>query len=311
MGKLLKILLIILAAIFLFELVIFRSIIPQEPDWVEFMGDSITCLVPEGQEGTWLQDGWQKNRFYGTAGDLYVSSRIFDGPPLEALAYFEQYITPIFSREIEVIGPGKFYIQRYGKGRRYIYLFVAGDRLFWVENTKGSSSLRFYKNVLDKVVESLKVDGQGVSPEFGEAVREINQQIGLHSQTETMLLAFMLGLPMMLIFLIALPITIFIGRLPEFDREKPERTEANLFAWVRTPMRFQGTLVSVALFKDRLEVYSWRRPLLVISRNEGTIERVAGKNKIEVASGNRRAVIDLPKYGHWLADLAERQFFGK
>ncbi|MDH4318698.1 MAG: hypothetical protein OEV64_09935 [Desulfobulbaceae bacterium] len=302
---------IILAVVFLFELVIFQTILPKETKWVEFVGDSFSCLVPEGeQKGTWFQDGWEKSRFYGTVGDLYVSSRPLDGSALEALAYFEQYITPIFSREIEVIGPGKFYIQPFGKGRRYIYLFVAGDRLFWLENTKGSSSLRFYKKILDKVVESLKVDGQGVSTEFGGAVREIDQQIGLHSQTETMLLAFMLGLPLTIICLIALPMIVFIGRLPEFVVEKPERAEANLFAWVRTPMRFQGTLVSVALFKDRLVVYSWRRPLLVISRNEGSIERVAGKNKIEVASANRRVIIDLPNYAHWLADMPGRQFSG-
>ena len=311
MNKLIRILLFVMVAIVLLELLLFRVILPEEPQLREFKGEYFSCSVPESHHTSWLQDGWQKNRFVSEAGDLYVSSRILERSPQDALAYFEQYVDPLYTRELTVIGPGSFFIQSSGKGRRYVYLFVAGNKLFWLENTRRSSSLRFFKKVLDHVTETLVVDGQGASPDFSEVVNEIDGEIGLHSHSETALLWFMLGLHIGLILLIGLPIALYVGRLPTFGDEKPERTEENLFAWVRTPLRYQGTLVSVALFKDRLEVYSWRRPLMVIRQNDGSIEQVAGINKVTVIQGKRRAVIDLPKYIHWLRDLPGHRFLPK
>ncbi|MDH3349561.1 MAG: hypothetical protein OEM02_15860 [Desulfobulbaceae bacterium] len=311
MNKLIRILLFVMVGIVLFELLLFRVILPEEPQFREFKGDYFSCLVPESQHASWQQDGWQKNRFVSEVGDLYVSSRILKRSPQEALAFFEQYVHPLYSKDLTVIGPGKFFIQSSGKGRRYVYLFVAGNKLFWLENTRRSSTLRFFKKVLDQVTETLVVDGQGVNSGFSEAVNEIDGEIGWHSHSETAFLLFMLGLPIGLILLIGFPIALYVGRLPTFGDEKPERTEENLFAWVHTPMRYQGTLVSVALFKDRLEVYSWRRPLMVIRQNEGSIEQVAGINKVKVIQGKRSAVIDLPKYIHWLRDLPGHSFLSK
>lgn len=303
MKKMLKLLGLILGGVLLFELALFKVIVPAPVSWIEFEGDGFRCMVPAGPQSFIEEHGWQKRIFTGM-GQLYISTRPREGSPDDQIASNTQYIRPSFEAEIKIFDDGRFFMEKYGKGRRYIYLFTAGDRFFWVENSMRTSSLRTYKDVVDHVIASLVVDGRRISPDFAAAVKEVNRKIIWHSQSQRLLGVLMFGLPLGIVVLVIIPLVLFGGKLPDFHGRKPVKAAENLFAWFRTPFSLNGTLAAVALFDDRFVVYTWRKPRVVITREEGHVSSVTGEDKIVVRKGRTTATIDIEHARSWLAEMS-------
>ncbi len=305
MEKMVRLLALILAGLLAFVWTIFLVIQPDPVRWVVFEGDAFSCRVPDGPYSKIEENGWHKNRFTG-ASRLYVSTRPLAGEAQEQIRHYRQYVRPAYEAEISVFGDGRFFLEKRGKSRRYIYLFTAGDALFWVENFVRGSTLRTYKDILDEVVASLEVGGRTVGTEFGRRVDEINRAIVWYSQGENLLLALMFGLPSAIIVFVALPILAFIGKLPKFKEQRPVRSAQNLFAWVRSPGRINGTLVAMALFPDRLEVYIWKRPYMIISKGDGSIAPVPGRDRLRLRQGSKQAIIDVEYPLRWVSEFSAR-----
>ena len=307
MEKMIRILAVILGGIIAFLWFIFSTIKPDPVQWVSFQGEGFRCRVPSGTHSLVEKDGWRKNVF-SSAGRLYLSTRSAEGDAEDQIAAYRHYLDPGYEASIPVFDNGRFFLEKRGKYRRYVYLFTAGDTFFWVENSVRGSTLRTYKDILDEVVASLEVDGRAVSPEFRNRTGEINKAIRWYSQGEELLFALMMGIPVAIILLVALVILPFIGKLPNFRGKRPIRTAINLFAWVRRPGRINGTLTALALFDDRLVVYIWRRPFLVITKHEGSVASIPGKESLVLRQGNKQATVDVDYPLRWLSELSARGF---
>jgi hypothetical protein len=305
MAKMVRLLALILGGILAFVWTIFLLIRPDPVQWVAFEGDGFRCRVPGGPHSLTEENGWHKNRFTG-AGRLYVSTRAREGEAEEQIRQYQGYVKPAYEAEIAVFENGRFFLEKRGKARRYIYLFTAGEAFFWVETSARGSTLRTYKDILDEVVASLEVDARTVGPEFRRRADKINGAIRWYSQGEELLLAMMFGIPSAIILFIALPLLAFLGKLPKFKGPRPLKSAQDLFAWVRSPGRINGTLVALALFPDRLEVYIWKRPYMIISKADGTIAMVPGKDRLRLRQGSRQAIIDLEYPLRWLSEFSAR-----
>jgi hypothetical protein len=307
MEKMVRILALILVPIFAFLWMIFQTITPEPVQWESFQGDGYSCLVPAGPHSLTEDKGWHKNLFSAT-GPLYVSTRPREEDASNQIVSYSRYLSPAYEASIPVFENGRFYLEKKGKWRRYVYLFTAGDTFFWIENSSRGSTLRTFKDVLDEVVASMEVGGRRVRPEFQGRVDEINKAIRWYSQSEDLLLGLMMGIPAVIICVIAFVILPLIGKLPTFTGRRPVRTAQNLFAWVRKPLQINGTLVAIALFDDKFAVYIWKRPFIIVTKGDGTIAPVAGRERLVVRQGNRQATIDLEQTSRWLSELSSRGF---
>jgi hypothetical protein len=306
MEKMIRILAVILGGMVVFLWFIFTSIKPGPVQWVTFQGEGFTCRVPAGPHSRAEENGWHKNIF--AHGRFYLSTRPAEGDAEDQIASYRHYLHPAYEAAIPVFDNGRFFLEKKGKFRRYVYLFTSGGKFFWMENSIGGSTLRTYKDILDEVVASLNVDGRSVSPEFQVRTKKINEAIRWYSQSEDLLLTLMLGIPVAIILVVSLTILPFIGKLPNFRTKRPIRTASNLFAWVRRPGRINGTLTALALFEDRLVVYLWRRPFMTITPHDGTVAAIAGKGSIVLREGNKRATVDVDYPLRWLSELSARGF---
>ncbi len=305
MVKMIRLLTLILGGILAFVWMIFLFIRPDPVAWVAFEAEGFRCRVPDGPTSRIEENGWHKNRFTG-AGRLYISTRPPEGEAEEQIRQYRQYLKPTYEAAIPVFDNGRFFLEKRGKSRRYIYLFTAGDSFFWVENFARGSTLRTYKDILDDVVASLEVEGRAVGAEFLARSDQINRAIRWHSQGEELLLTLMFGLPTAIIVFVAFPILAFIGKLPKLRGPRPLRSAQDLFAWVRSPGRINGTLLAMALFQDRLEVYVWRRPFMTISKDDGTIAPVPGKDQLRLRQGSRQAIVDVEHPLRWVSEFSAR-----
>ncbi len=306
MEKMIRILAVILGSIIAFLWFIFSSIKPDPVQWVAFQGEGFTCRVPAGPRSLVEGNGWHKNIF--ADGRLYLSTRPAEGDAEDQIAAYRHYLNPAYEAAIPVFDNGRFFLEKKGKFRRYVYLFTSGDNFFWIENSIQGSTLRTYKDILDEVINSLNVGGRSVSPEFQIRKEQINKAIQWYSQGEDLLFTLMMGIPVVIILIISLVVLPFIGKLPNFRDKRPIRTATNLFAWVRRPGRINGTLTAMALFEDRLVVYIWRRPFMTITRHDGTVAHIAGKQSIVLRQGNKKATVDVDYPLRWLSELSARGF---
>jgi hypothetical protein len=306
MEKMIRILAVILGSIIVFLWFIFSTIKPDPVQWMTFQGEGFTCRVPAGPHSRVEGNGWHKNIFAG--GRLYLSTRPAEGDAEDQIAAYRHYLNPAYEAAIPVFDNGRFFLEKKGKFRRYVYLFTSGDTFFWMENSMGGTTLRTYKDILDEVINSLNVDGRSVPPEFQIRKEQINKAIQWYSQGEDLLFTLMMGIPVAIILIISLVILPFLGKLPNFRAKRPIRTAANLFAWVRGPGRINGTLTALALFEDRLVVYIWRRPFMTITKHDGTVALIAGKESIVLRQGKKRATVDVDYPMRWLSELSARGF---
>ena len=306
MDKMIRILAVILGGIIAILWFIFSTIKPDSIEWVSFEGDGYRCQVPAGKPAFVEKDGWHKHIFAN--GRLYLSTRPAEGEADDQITAYRHYLNPAYEASIPVFDHGRFFLEKRGKYRRYVYLFTAGNTFFWVENSVRGSTLRTYKDILDDVVASLEVDGRTVSPEFKDRTDEINKAIRWYSQGEDLLFTLMMGVPVAIILLVAGVILPFIGKLPKFRGQRPIRTATDRFAWVRRPGRINGTLTALALFENRLVIYIWRRPFMTITKHDGTVATIPGKESLVLRQGNKQATVDVDYPLRWLSELSARGF---
>jgi len=300
----------ILGILLLVELIILQSLLPGTGSRVKYESPyGFTCEVPEWRQTLEEGEGWQKHVFKGP-GQLYLSLRSLDGDPETLMDYYrDTFIHPVFEAGIRVFDDGRFFISTFGRsGRRYIYLFSTGERFFWAEMTSPTSSLTTFKDILDQTVTSLSVGNASPGPEFYERARALDSSILLYAQSPGVLMGLMAGLPLIVVLAFMVPVYFFAGKLPDFKGRRPVRSAEDLFAWMRRPLGMSGTVVSLALFDDRLEVYNWRKARLVITPGSGSVERVSGKDRIVIKGGRLSVIVDLESPVWWLGEMSARGF---
>lgn len=310
MRKFLSIILGVLGAILLVELIIFQATLPEASPGIRYQSeDGFVCTVPDWSSTLEEKDGWHKHVFTGS-GQLYVSTRKLDGDPEEWMDHYRKaYICPTFETGIRVFENGRFFLSTFGKaGRKYIYLFSVDDLFFWVEMISNGSTLSSFKEMLDETVSSISVGGRHPVDDFSARAREIDSEILKYVQPPEYLLGMMLGFPLILVMIASLPTAVFAGKLPDLKGRRPVRWAENQFAWIKTRMRFTGTLVSLALFEESLEVFSWKKVRLVVTPADGVIQRAPGRDRLILKRDGTIVVVDVERPAWWLGELSARGF---
>jgi len=310
MKKLLGIMVLVFFGIAVVELFVLRGfLLPQPVQWLEFRTDTFSCQVPAWKQTRIEKDGWQKYVFSGP-GQIYLSMRPLDGDPAEWMQYYrEKFLHPRFEADIEVFRDGHFLVETLGKNcRRYVYLFSTEDLFFWAEITSRNSTMVTFKEILDRVVGSLEVGGQRPAPGFREDASALNEEILAFSQPPWLIGTMALGVPAAIMVIVLLPVYLLAGKLPEFRGRRPIRSAEDLFAWYKRPGSVKGTVFGLALFEDKLELYSWKRLRLVITPQEGSVSRVPGKEKIRLRKDSVSVVLDLEQPLWWIGEMSSRGF---
>ena len=310
MKKFLSIILTVLGGILLIELIIFQATLPEASPRIRYQSeDGFDCTVPDWSVTLEETDGWHKHVFTG-AGQLYISTRKLDGDPDEWMDHYRKtYICPTFEAGIRVFENGRFYLSTFGKaGRKYIYLFSVEDLFFWVEMISTGSTLSTFKEVLDETVASISVRGRHPADDFSSKAREIDAEILIYVQPPEYLLALMFGFPLILVLIATLPTAFFAGRLPDLKGRRPIRWADNQFAWIKRHVRFSGTVVSLALFEESLEVYNWKKVRIVVTPADGMVQRVHGRDRLMFKRDGTIVIVDVDHPAWWLGEMSARGF---
>jgi hypothetical protein len=196
-----KLLVFIIGLVLIIDIIIIDIIHPPAVSWTEFRGDGFTCTVPGGQRTYREENGWKKNIF-SDYGLMYISTFPLSGNPDSALSDLRKYLKPVYEKEIRIIENGHFFLEKAGKNLKYVYLFTAGNTIFWLENSSAHSPLRFYKDILDDVVRSISVGSRSISSDFETTTEQINSDIILYAQSEPVFIAFLLAISILPVLLI-------------------------------------------------------------------------------------------------------------
>jgi len=271
----------------------------------EYRGDGFTCLVPAGESPMVFEEyGWQKHYFTGK-GSLYISHRTFEGTFDEEVERLGRHLHgAAFQKKIAVFDDGWFFLYARGRSRRkYIYLFSVGQEVFWVENATSHSTLLTYKEVADRVVTSLTVNGRNSEPDLPVHISHINREIIRHTQGPLLLFGVIGGI--MLIIPAVLAVVFVIAGLPPSlpPGRMPIMQEKNVYITIRGPWKYKGTVGCLVLTPDALTLYCFKRPMLTISKEDIgkiSLEETRGKPFLAIMQNGTRFHINVADARMWM-----------
>ncbi|MBM4386504.1 MAG: hypothetical protein FJ088_02125 [Deltaproteobacteria bacterium] len=241
----------------------------EPPGFTKYESDGFSCEVPEGSEHSDAQEnGWHKHIFKGY-GDLYISHARFGTNFQAVLMDFQErfFNRTAFSQDIKVFENGKFFLNKRGKTRSYIYVFSVGDEVFWVEMFAKHSTLQAYKEIADNVVKTFKYGSLASNASLADDIEAINKKIEIHSQSYPMFFAMMITIPL-IVFAVSFAIFYFVGRMPaEAFKLKALYRKSHLFVNVKRRWYMnRGTPGALVVTDQFLKIY-------VMGREKCSIER--------------------------------------
>ncbi len=181
--------------------------------YVTFRADGIISQVPAWEVHRHKKGNWEGYVFKERGCTFRVlweklSMSDDDFPRLISSLRKEKYVFsfPIYQGGLYALG-------LWGKGRKVTVLFGKGDRIFWVD-IFSHSTLKRCKKILDHFLLHLSVDGESVSPEAAEKIREIDQKIPASFMQSARLLLYGIGGFYLLFVIFAIFIFRTYGKCP-------------------------------------------------------------------------------------------------
>ncbi|MBW2148536.1 MAG: hypothetical protein JRI22_16090 [Deltaproteobacteria bacterium] len=221
MRPMFRVMLLVGLGLFILFGAIYAGVIREEIQFKEISLGPVTTMVPTG----WSMKrshrrGWEIFTFRkGTSWLQLAQYEAKDADP----GYLDRLRRGIkgyaFQRPFRVYTDGWYYIFTPAKNRRrFLAIFTHRGAPWWIESRTYRSTHRRYKEVLDRALLHLRIDGEPVSAGLAVEIKAIDREIGIwYVQGEKFWLLFMFA-PGLLITGIMGLITWLAGRPARSDR---------------------------------------------------------------------------------------------
>jgi hypothetical protein len=177
-----------------------------------------------------------------------------------------------FYRRVRIYNDGYYYIFSEGKNsRRFLAIFTHRSVPWWIESRTQRSTHRIYKEVLDRALVHLRIDGEPVSPELASEIEAIDREIGIrYVQGDTFWLLFMFAPLLMTMGIMGL-ITWLGGRPARKDKFQEEtiiREAPGTDVSMKGRGEYKLSTCCLYLTDKRLVAFGVRRPIMEIWHHE-------------------------------------------
>jgi len=279
---------ILLAGLGLFLVfgIIYTGFIHQDIHFREFSIGPVRTMAPEG----WSikksrQREWEIVHFKHGASWLTVAYYADKEAGPDYLERIRRGIKGYeFYRQLRVYSDGYYYLFAQGKNkRRFLAIFTHRGVPWWIESGTYRSTHRIYKEVLDRALLHLRIDGEAVGADLALGIKAIDREVGIrYIQGEGFWLLFMLA-PGFLIMGFMILITWLAGRpgrASQFSDETITRKAFNTDVSVRGPGGYKLCTCSLYLTDTRLVAFGVFRPIFELRHFQD--------REVEISSGMSR-----------------------
>jgi hypothetical protein len=281
-----RLILLVGLGLFLVFGIVYGAFIQQDLQFKEFSTGPITTLAPAGwsmKQGR--NRGWERIHFQDGASWLtlaYYADKEVGPDHLERLrseirGYALQF-------PLRVYDDGYYYLFAWGKSkRRFLAIFTHRGVPWWIESGTYRSTHRVYKEVLDRALLHLRIDGEPVSAGLASGIEAIDGEIGIwYVQGERFWLAFMMASGLLTMGLMGL-ITWLSGRpakADQFLQETITRQSAGTDVSVRGRGGYKLQSCALYLTDARLVAFGLFRPILDLRHDQD--------EEVDLSSGDSR-----------------------
>jgi hypothetical protein len=264
-----KIILIIFFLVTLVFVFVFYKILAIEFEYQPFHFDNIQCLIPSNLKPVpYSKNHWQgKNAFNSSQTHWIYIVRKKHRPPAPLENYFnkDDKIKSLIINNDLVFG-----IRAAGKSyRRYVYIFYYRNFAYWIESGTKSSSLLLIKEIADKILTSIKIDGKIPIATPDSILKKTTSFVTpRYSQSFTFFVFVLVGM-LILTYGIVVVIFYFSNKEPKEFLEQPLQIFKGItFKVSFHPLGMQmydGIIVST---RNELHLYTFRKPIVRINLEE-------------------------------------------
>jgi hypothetical protein len=267
MKKLVRNVSLLLIAVFaLITYFVLNAIEPQNHQWEEYSNESFSTIIPKvsySEDAKFNQwSGLEAQSLKPLGLWSYQKNDKWDAE--RTLKHHLKSIKDLaFSQKLDIYDGGYFALRSAGKSfRRYIYLFVHQDQVYWLIHGSDKSSINTPKKTLDKIL--LNFESKGIKHTLSKDVlQEIDGEIWWHVQTKDQMLYMIIGIFLLVVLIMIISLY--------FSGQQIEDYEGNMlidmpYMQIKVKGRFffNITIGALALTDQYLYITILRKPLVKI-----------------------------------------------